>query len=333
MANCIKISSELTLYSGDVITIQADDGTYLKVYDSLKGHPAIESYKHERDEYSTFVVSVLGPNKIYLQAEYNSKFLKRCDSWKGMSFISVDKDVPDNFSTFIVEPLDVNGYNNSINLKFSDDGHFIKRYHGSHGRNVMVGTNGTSRYTTMTANRVGVDCTEVVEDMVFDTSNTMPTVKPQIIATQHLVNGTNVQQTETFTVSQTVATKQSFTWSEGFSLDVSTSFETKVPMVFENDTTIDVDTTFTKGGTVSTEDEKTFNEEFPVQCPAMSTIVASAVVQMGKMDVNYIATVARYLEDNSGQKRKYTFTVPGVFHSVNAFDCTYTLQQESTSKL
>merc|ERR1719466_375881 len=100
----------------------------------------------------------------------------------------------------------------------------------------------------------------------------MPSVKPQIIATQDFENYASQQCPEIFNVSETVDTKQSFTWSAGFSLLASTSFTVGIPLVAEDDTTIDVQTTFTDGGTESSEDQKHFDSSFTVVCPPCSTV-------------------------------------------------------------
>ena len=69
MSEAIKLSDDLALYSGDLIRLRANDGTYVKRYSSLKEHSALFCYSREHDKYSEFVVEVVDPNKIRLIAD------------------------------------------------------------------------------------------------------------------------------------------------------------------------------------------------------------------------------------------------------------------------
>jgi len=327
MAERIKISRDLTLYSGDVITMRAYNGTYLKRYFSLVGKSVVESYNHKPDEWSEFVVTVVGKNEIFLQAE-NGRFLKLYDGWKGMTIISIENDEPDAWSTWIVEPTDVNGMNNTINLKSkSNYDCVIKLFDGDDGRGVMVGSSEKSKYALLTVDKIGTDCREVVEEIIFEVPSAVKEVKPEVLVSQEIVNSSRVEQTQTFTVNKTVETSKSFTWESGFSLGVKTEFTAGIPLAATNTTEIDFETHFSAGGTKSSSETKTFEAVFPVVCPPRKKIHAKATIQKGVVTVKFNSVITRYLVNNRGNKTKYTYTVPGEFKSVNAYDLKFEMTE------
>lgn len=332
MAERVKISKDLTLYSGDVITMRAFNGTYLKRYFGIKGKSVIESYNHKPDKWSEFVVTVVGENEIFLQAE-NGKYLKRWGSWRGMTIISVEHDEPDAWSTFIVEPTDVNGWNNNIILKCKDNGSMIKLYDGDNGRGVMVNTTQMSKWVNLTVNKIGTKCREVVEDIIFEMPSAVKEVKPEVIVSQEIVNSTRLQQTQSFKVNKTVETSKSFTWDSGFSLSVKTEFTAGIPLAATNTTEVGFETHFSAGGTKSSSEKKSFEAEFPVVCPPKRKIIAKATIQKGVVSVKFKSVIARYLVSNRGNKTKYTYEVPGVFKSVNAYDLKFTMEESRYGKL
>jgi len=326
MAERIKISKELTLYSGDVITMRADDGTYLKRFFPVENRSVIECWKHEPDECSEFVVTVIGKNEIFLQAE-NGKFLKRWGDWNGMTIIAVEKDEPDAWSTFIVQPTDIKGFNNTIILKCKDNDTMIKRYYPEGNRSIMVNTNQMSENVILTVDKIGTKCREVVEDIQFDMPSAIKEIKPEVIVSQEMVNSTTVAQTQTFKVNKSVETSKSFTWELGFSFGIKTEFTAGIPLAATNTTEIDFETHFSAGGTKSSSERKSFEAVFPVVCPPKRTITATASIQKGTLNVKYNAVITRYLVNNRGNTTKYTYKIPGVFKSVNVFDLKFEMKE------
>jgi len=322
MAERIKISRDLTLYSGDVITMKACNGTYLKRYFGIHGKSVIESYNHAPDKWSEFVVTVVGKNEIFLQAE-NGRFLKRWDGWRGMTIISVEHDEPDAWSTFIVEPTDVNGMNNTIVLKCKDNDTYIKLFDGDGGRGVMVNTTKMDKFTLLNVDKVGTECREVVEDIIFEKPSAAKRERPEVIVSQEIVNSTKVAQTQTFKVSKTVETSKTFTWEAGFSLSIKTEFTAGIPLAAKNTTEFDFETHFSAGGTKSSSESKSFEAVFPVVCPPNRKILAKATIQKGTVSVDFKSVITRYLVNNRGNKTKYTYEVPGEFKSVNAYDLKF----------
>ena len=54
------------------------------------------------------------------------------------------------------------------------------------------------------------------------------------------------------------------------------------------------------------------------------------MVQLGRVDVPYTARISRYLEDGTGNQKKYTYLVKGVFQGTNAFDLSYIVDTVNT---
>jgi hypothetical protein len=128
----VRLSENLSLYHRDVITLKANDGTFVKRFYSLKGHSALMSYKREPDDASYFTVEVIGPRKIRLIAN-NGYYCKRFYDWKGMSFITMDRPVAGKNSEFLVDSKG----GNKITLK-ANNGQFLKRYYGYEGKSVIT---------------------------------------------------------------------------------------------------------------------------------------------------------------------------------------------------
>eukprot|EP00178_Gracilaria_changii_P008009 TRINITY_DN247_c0_g1_i1.p1 TRINITY_DN247_c0_g1~~TRINITY_DN247_c0_g1_i1.p1 ORF type:complete len:445 (+),score=64.33 TRINITY_DN247_c0_g1_i1:513-1847(+) len=120
----VKINDELTIYTGDVITLEADDGTYLKRYYPFPygGYSGLLAYQKYVDPFSKFTVEVVDESRIHLKAE-NGQYLKRFCCWNGNSVIAMYLDKPDPYSVFTVEPT---GSGSSIRLK-AENGNYLKR--------------------------------------------------------------------------------------------------------------------------------------------------------------------------------------------------------------
>lgn len=318
MSNVIKISEDLALYSGDIITLRADDGTFVKRYSQLVGHSALVCYQNHPDEYSNFVVQVVGPDKICLIAD-NGNYCKRYDQWQNMSIFIMDRNEPDPYSYFVVESKG----GNQITLK-AENGTFLKRYFGYDGKSVITAyQSAEDQYSIFRVERGGTKCQEVIENVDFDLDKLHKSLSPLVIGEQTLVNNSSLEQTMEFKVSKTVETTNSFQWDYSFQIGVETKFTAGIPRLASNETTVKVETGFTLGGSKSNLDSETFEATFPIICPPNTTLRATAVVNLGKLDVPYIATVSRYLINQNGQKTKYTYKVKGVFRGTNAFNLNH----------
>lgn len=322
MSDVIRLSDDLALYSGDLITLRTDDGTFVKRFFSLEGHSALLCYQKEPDGYSNFTVEIVGQNKIRLIAE-NGNYCKRFYGWKGMSFISMDKDVPDPYSDFLVTAKG----GNKITLK-AENGQFLKRFFGYQGKSVVTAYKSEEDPSSIfRVARGGTRCKEVVEDIQFDLTQLQKNASPLVVGSQTLVNKSSEEQTMQFKVSKTVETEKSFEWDYSFKIGVETKFTTGIPLLAKNETTVKVETGFTLGGSKSDKDSETFEVSFPIKCPPNTTLQATALVQLGRVDVPYTATISRTLIDGVGNESKYTYEVKGSFQGTNAFDLNYIIDE------
>lgn len=313
--NFIKLSDELSIYSGDVINLIADNGTYVKRYYRLKGHSALMCYQTKPDDASYFTVEVIGPRKIRLIAN-NGYYCKRFYQWRKMSFITMDKPVPDKTSVFDVSPKG----KNKITLR-ANNGQFLKRFYASNIKKSVITAyrNVEDPCSIFTVKRARIGCKEKVEHIAFDLNELHKSVTPYVLASQNLTNDSSVEQMMEFKVSQTVETSKVFEWSRSFQIGTDTSFGAKIPLIGNSNTTIRVQTKFTKGGSKSSKDSQTFEATFPIKCPPNTTIRATASIQKGRVDVPYTATISRIVVTGGGKEYQYTYKVRGIFSGVNAF--------------
>jgi hypothetical protein len=122
---------DMTLYSGDVITLMAENETYLKRYTSIpdhtgKLHDALLCYKWEPDQWSYFIVEVVDSDKIQLIADNGGYCAVRCcwDKEESLHFIGIEKSYPDERSSFLIKHKG----DNRVTLQDPLNGYFLKRY-------------------------------------------------------------------------------------------------------------------------------------------------------------------------------------------------------------
>jgi hypothetical protein len=318
----IKVSDNLKLYTGDVITLQADDGTFLKRYYNLKGHSALFTYQNRVDDYSKFIVEVISSNKIRLIAD-NEHYLKRFCCWKDMSFISMDSQSPDDYGLFTIQNLG----NNYITLQ-AENGQYLKRYFGYKNKSLITAYQSyVDGYSKFKITRIGTKATEVVKNIEFDLDKLTKTTTPFAVGTQILTNNSDSEQTMDFSVSKTITTEKSFNWGTSFEIGISTSFKSGVPLLAEGKVEMSMTMGFSLGGAKSDSDSQTFEATFPVKCPANTVMRAEAIVLLGKIDVPYKATIERYLTDGNNTTSKYTYSVNGIYRGTNAFNLTYIVNE------
>ncbi len=134
---------DMTLYSGDVITLRADNGTYLKRYDGLPDHEdhrhsALLCYKEEPDQWSYFIVKVVDSDKIQLVADNGGYCAIRCcwvpPAGGSLHFIGMEKSYPDERSSFLIKHKG----DNKVTLQDPLNGYFLKRYCCYEDKSVIV---------------------------------------------------------------------------------------------------------------------------------------------------------------------------------------------------
>ena len=322
MNNSIRISDDLQLYTGDLITLQAEDGTFLKRYDSLANHSALFTYLKKPDKFSNFVVEVIGSDKIRLIAD-NGHYLKRFCCWDDMSFISMDSPSPDNFSVFTIRSKG----GSKVTLQ-AENGNYLKRYFGYNGLSLItVYLSHEDPFSVFRIARGGTKAKEAVKDIEFDLDNLTQSTQPFAVGTQTLRNNSDEEQTMNFKVSKTVTTEKSFTWGSSVEIGVSTEFKVGVPLLAEGKVEVSSKIGFSLGGSQSDQDSQTFEATFPVACRANTVMRATATVQLGRVDVPYKATISRYLIDGNNTTTEYTYLVEGTYHGTNAFNLTYVVDE------
>ena len=136
MHKSITLSNSLILRNGDVISLQADDGTFLKRFTSLQGHDAVLCFKRMTDNYSFFEVEIVDQNQIRLISD-NKLYLKRFCCWSHgenkFNFISIDHAWHDQFSIFTINSKG----DRKVTLQ-AENGHYLKRFDGYQNKGVII---------------------------------------------------------------------------------------------------------------------------------------------------------------------------------------------------
>ncbi|WP_287125362.1 ETX/MTX2 family pore-forming toxin [Desulfobacter sp.] len=322
MNSSIKISDDLQLYTGDLITLRAEDATFLKRYDSLEGHSALFTYLKKPDDFSNFVVEVIDSDKIRLIAD-NGCYLKRFCCWENMSFVSMDSPSPDAFSVFTIRSKG----GSKVTLQ-AENGNYLKRYFGYNGLSLItVYQSHEDPFSVFQVARGGTKAKEAVKDIKFDLEKLTKSTQPFAVGTQTLRNNSDEEQTMDFKVSKTVTTEKSFKWGTSFEIGVSTEFSCGVPLLAEGKVEVSMKMGFSLGGSQSDSDSQTLEATFPVTCRGNTVMRADAIVQLGRVDVPYEATISRYLIDGNNTTTEYTYLVKGTYHGINAFNLTYVVNK------
>lgn len=321
----IEISDDLALYSGDVINLRADDGTYVKRWCSLPyptNRCALLCYSKSPDVFGNFTVLVVGPNKIRLVAD-NGNFCKRYFGWNGMSIISMDMDKPDDFSDFVVTPKG----KDKITLQ-AENGQFLKRYYGYRKRSVIVACQDREdEYSQFLVERPWVNIeNEEVKDIEF---GQLKFIGESPLAIDSVTNRNTGSEMETIelTVEKSVDTTQSFEWARSFRIGVETKFEAKFP-VFSGEIDAWMEAEFTKGGSRSSKDSTTVTVTYPVKCAPHKKTTGTVFVRLGEGEVPYTATVIRTFKDSRGNREEYTYKVEGTFHGTTVIDTECKREEE-----
>lgn len=213
----IKISDSLTLYSGDIITLQANDFTYLTRYNtrwaSLKDRfesCVVVSDEYRPGDYSEFIVETRGNNQIRLRAKDTKRYLylvdykgESDDAWylkiKGISypyvfglpFIKIEGIRPNDKCLFTVEVINNSLGDNMIALKASN-GKYLKYYSTKPPLTkkyikIITANSGHPTdeydYSVFIVTRTGVspDYVQSISDVKFDYSGLNLSTKPSVI--------------------------------------------------------------------------------------------------------------------------------------------------------
>ncbi|MCX6678521.1 MAG: hypothetical protein NTU95_11360 [Methanothrix sp.] len=210
----IKISDSLTLYSGDIITLQANDFTYLARHSarwaSLKDRfESCLKVSDEPDAYSKFIVETVGNNQIQLRDADTKRYLYLVDyngnlDWYlkknifasyayvfGLPFIKIEGIRPNNMCLFKVEVINNSLGGDMIALKASN-GKYLKYasktppFTKQHVK-IITANSGypVDEYaeSVFTVTRTGVspDYVQSISDVNFNLSSLTLSTKPSVV--------------------------------------------------------------------------------------------------------------------------------------------------------
>lgn len=313
-AHTLEVSDSLTLYSGDIITIQADVNKYWRNYDSIDGHEAI-ALGSNVDSQSKFIVEVVAKDQVRLSlANDGSRYLKRLDGWNGYEIIGTNGSRGESESVFTVYKDNLPG--DQVRLG-SLPHHRWKRFNGyDDGTEIVVDNDYGLPEANLTIRRIGVVGNVSVVDINYDIDNAV-LGKTELVSSTKVTNdnrqGTTVQ-THPYTVSKTVQTTKEFNWSNSFSIGVSTSFTTGVPGIFDATVGYEAAAEFTKGGSESEANTKHEEATINLSAPPGKIVSAWGVVTTQPINVKYTAKVRRVLPGN----QVVEYPVSGVFNGISA---------------
>ena len=332
MNNPIKISNNLSLYTGDLIVLKTDDLTFLKRFFCFEGHHTLFSYLIVVDDYSYFVVEVVDKDKIRLIAD-NGNYLTKHMGWKNMNYFKMDGPEPDENSVFTIKTVYTpkNNPNNFINL-ITNDGSYLSKYSGpEHPGLITAYETQRPAHSQFKVIRVGVKAKEVVKYVDYEEEKAkIKILTPFALGEQTLRNNSDEAQTMYFLVNRTVATEKSLNWGSSFELSIGTTFQTGIPFVVEGKVEMEASVGFSLGGSKSVSDSETFEAQFPVNCRGNTTMHANAMVQLGKIEVPYKARISRFLTSGNNTSTEYEYEVEGTYRGVNAFNMSYDIDEVST---
>jgi hypothetical protein len=245
----IKISDSLTLYSGDIITLQANDFTYLARH-SARWASLIDRYESclkvsdEPDAYGKFIVETVGNNQIRLRDADTKRYLYLVDyngpsknlDWYlkknifasyayvfGLPFIKIEGIRPNNMCLFKVEVINNSLGGDMIALKASN-GYYLK--YGSKTPpglkqkpvKIITANSGYPKdeydKSVFTVTRTGVssDYVQSISDVNFNLSSLKLSTKPSVIIQLEPHENTGDSERH-FTITDNYLTRKTNKWT------------------------------------------------------------------------------------------------------------------------
>jgi hypothetical protein len=128
----------------------------------------------------------------------------------------------------------------------------------------------------------------IVDRVVYDIDRgKVLTSVPTVIATQQLVNHSNIQQSMEFSINKTMVHTSTFEYTLGFSVTVGASWDAGIPFVAEAKVKVDVTNshTFKWGSTNSS--SKSYIARLPVVTPPLATAQAVSSVTSSTINVPF----------------------------------------------
>ena len=260
--NAIEISDSLTLHSGDIITLQADDNTYITVADlvsclsqtplnSKQRRPCLQRTKTAHpDKKSDFIVEVAENDQIRLRTSDNDLYLRYFKETRrsgydcvGFPIILVEDTAPvDPNSMFtVIKTEDENKialrafdgkYLNRVNKDVWAEG--IKSTRNLFGKTryrlISVESNSSEGSSVFTVDRTGIDPDYVqsVSDIEFDLTKFRVSTTPTVVAQTDQNNNGSGEMIWTLDVEEVITTMNKWTWEKGTEFAVGTTLTGKL---------------------------------------------------------------------------------------------------------
>jgi hypothetical protein len=268
--NPIKISDSLTLHSGDIITLQADDYTYLTSYYALFACPIqkcrysclmLTKDNKQDNELNEFIVETVGNDQIRLRAKNTGRYWKIAnyggtDTWGRKltiggetlflrPFIIIEGIRPGLDNLFEVKVLNKTKGDNKIALLNVYKSKYLKRFTTtalSSGEILNIITveaeypKDEYDFSAFTVTRTGIspDYVQSVSNVTFDLKRLTLSNKPSvIIQLEPQENTGNSERSITFNDQYTTRKTNKWTWEKGIELAVGTkiSADLEIPEV------------------------------------------------------------------------------------------------------
>lgn len=173
---------------------------------------------------------------------------------------------------------------------------------------------GTQEFEIAPLETFSIQSIEFIND-----ASAVVTQKPSKVLKDSFSNFGPVEQNYTLQISETVTETSSFTDKTSISLNISTSFKTKVPFLVEGEISTSLTSGYDYTYGESSSSTRTISRTYPVNIPSMYSAELSVALFEDTIDMNYIAVCKG---DNSGR----IIELKGVWQGVSVSQGNATLK-------
>lgn len=245
---------DISLFSGDEVNLISNNGEYLTAieYKEYKKYFLSAHAKSLDEAWFTFVVAVVGPNKVTLRSVANNLFLKRFQSGgPGTNLIAAFHLVPDPWSYFTVEKA----RGNTIRLR-SDDGSY---WNNDDRQAVHTTVSEPNASCDIQVVKRGTGCEDTVLKINFHREPCSLSSSPEVVDRKEIINNTPVTQVHRIEFKMAVNDSRTFTWGHHFTLSTGTTLKAGVPSVVSGETEISGEAGYNMGGSDTVTATRKFN--------------------------------------------------------------------------
>ena len=362
----IKISDDLTLHSGDIITLQANDNTYVtyKSFVSCLSKTPTRSKLREDclqltdsaqlDANSEFIVETAENDQIRLRTKERDLYIRYFVepglghlSCVGFPFILVRDTAPSlPENTFTVVKT---GDDNKIALRASNDKYLgsADKYVYAQGITSTKELFGKTKYrlitpeadspvgtAVFTVDRTGIDSAYVqsVSDIEFDLESLIVSTTPYVISeTTQLNNGSGEMQF-LFAASQDISTTNKWTWEKGteFKSGVKLTGKLEIPI---KGVSAGIETEVSTEITESTKDTTEYTEEITKSIGFEQTIQVPAYTKLtakliGDMAMVDVPYTALVTVKSEDDSTEYSYPINGTYQSTTVVNVHVEKEEE-----